>query len=164
MNGVQQLGEMLRHYADTETHKKQLFEKQSAHWTARIVELFDRMEQWLAPVKSPGLLETQREAYVAFGPNLAVEASTFKTQKLTIQIAGRVMEFVPEVMGTGGTISISVMGHTAARHGSVSLVGVPGTGDWQWRKTNGLKDADIYPFDADFLALQLQSLIPREYH
>ena len=164
MNGVQQLGEMLRHYAETEIHKKQLFEKQSAHWTARIAELFDRMEHWLEPVKSPNLLETQREAYVAFGPNLALEISTFKTQKLTIQIAGKVMEFVPEVMGAGGTISLAVVGHTASRHGSVSLVGVPETGDWQWRKTNGLKDADVHAFDADFLALQLQSLIPREYH
>ena len=40
MNDVQQLGEMLRHYAESEAHKKQLFESQSAVWTARITELF----------------------------------------------------------------------------------------------------------------------------
>ena len=33
---------------------------------------------------------------------------------------------------------------------------------WQWRKTNGLKDPDTFVFDANFLAQQLQSLIPRE--
>ena len=30
MDDVQQLGEMLRHYAESEAHKKQLFETQSA--------------------------------------------------------------------------------------------------------------------------------------
>ena len=53
------------------------------------------------------------------------------------------------------------MGLTAARYGSISLVGLP-NGEWQWRKTNGLKDPDTFVFDADFLAQQLQSLIPRD--
>ena len=162
MDDVQQLGEMLRHYAESEAHKKQLFESQSAQWAARIAALFDQIQQWLEPVLVPHLLEVSREAYVASGPSVPVETSTFKSEKLSIVIAGKPVEFVPDVMGVGGQISVAVMGFTAARYGSVSLVCMsPATG-WQWRKTNGLKDPDTFEFDANFLAQQLQSLIPRE--
>ena len=89
MNDVQQLGEMLRHYAESEAHKKQLFATQSAAWAARIGALFDQIEQWLEPVKAPNLLEVSREAYVASGPSVPVETSTFKTEKLSIVIAGK---------------------------------------------------------------------------
>ena len=47
MNDVQQLGEMLRHYAQSEAHKKQVFETQSAQWAVRIGQLFDQIEQCL---------------------------------------------------------------------------------------------------------------------
>ncbi|MBV4545990.1 MULTISPECIES: hypothetical protein [Pseudomonas] len=161
MNDVQQLGEMLRHYAESEAHKKQLFTTQSAEWATRIGALFDQIEQWLEPVKAPNLLEVSREAYVASGPSVPVETSTFKTKKLSIVIAGKPVEFVPDVMGSGGQISLAVMGLTAARYGSISLVGLA-DGAWQWRKTNGLKDPDTFAFDANFLAQQLQSLIPRD--
>ncbi|MBV4484809.1 hypothetical protein HU727_004340 [Pseudomonas sp. SWRI153] len=161
MNDVQQLGEMLRHYADSEAHKKQLFETQSATWAARITELFGHIQRWLEPVQTPGLLEVSREPYVAFGPSIPVETSTFNTEKLSIVIAGKSVEFVPDVMGSGGQISLAVAGLTAARYGSISLVGLP-DGQWQWRKTNGLKDPDMFVFDENFLALQLQSLIPRD--
>ncbi|WP_367084664.1 hypothetical protein ABV589_02075 [Pseudomonas sp. HOU2] len=161
MNDVQQLGEMLRHYAESEAHKKQLFETQSQTWAARISELFGQIQQWLEPVQAPNLLEVSREAYVAFGPSTPVETSTFKTEKLSIVIAGKPVEFVPDVMGSAGQISLAVMGLTAARYGSISLVGLA-SGEWQWRKTNGLKDPDTFVFDANFLAQQLQSLIPRD--
>ena len=118
--------------------------------------------EWLEPVKQVGLLEVHREAYVASGPNVPLETSTFKTEKLNVQITGKTVEFVPEVMGAGGLISVSVMGLTAARHGSVSLVLPADKNDWLWKKTNGLKDPDTFGFDANFLASQLQSLIPRE--
>ncbi|MNY48978.1 hypothetical protein D3C86_1843590 [compost metagenome] len=72
------------------------------------------------------------------------------------------MEFVPEAMGAVGLITLAVVGLTAARYGSVSLVCLPPSTEWQWRKTNGLKDPDTFAFDANFLAQQLQSLIPRE--
>jgi hypothetical protein len=162
MDDVRQLGEMLRHYAESEAHKKQLFEAQSAEWARRIGELFDQIQQWLEPVLAPNLLEVSREAYVASGPSVPVETSTFKTEKLSILIAGKPVEFVPDVMGAGGQISLAVMGFTSARYGSVSLVCMPPSNGWQWRKTNGLKDPDTFVFEADFLAQQLQSLIPRE--
>jgi hypothetical protein len=162
MDDVQQLGEMLRHYADSEAHKKQLFESQSAEWARAIGELFDQIQQWLEPVLAPHLLEVSREAYVASGPSVPVETSTFKTEKLSILITGKPVEFVPDVMGAGGQISLAVMGFTAARYGSVSLINLPAPNGWQWRKTNGLKEADTFVFDANFLAQQLQSLIPRE--
>jgi len=110
MDDVQQLGEMLRYYADSEAHKKQLFETQSATWATRITELFGQIQQWLEPVQAPGLLEVSREDYVAFGPSTPVETSTFKTEKLSIVIAGKPVEFVPDVMGSGGQISLAVMG------------------------------------------------------
>lgn len=162
MDDVQQLGEMLRHYAESEAHKKQLFESQSAVWAMRIGELFDQIEQWLAPVRTPNLLEVSREVYVAFGASVPVETSAFQSEKLSILIAGKPVEFVPEVMGAGGLITLAVVGLTAARYGSVSLVCLPPSTEWQWRKTNGLKDPDTFAFDANFLAQQLQSLIPRE--
>ncbi|WP_426132702.1 hypothetical protein [Pseudomonas sp. PWP3-1b2] len=162
MDDVQQLGEMLRHYADSEAHKKQQFEVQSARWAQKLGELFGQIEQWLEPVKSAGLLEVHREAYVASNASVPSETSTFKTEKLIVQITGKSVEFVPEVMGVGGFISVSVIGLTAARHGSVSLVLPADKNDWLWKKTNGLKDPDTFTFNANFLASQLQSLIPRE--
>jgi len=162
MDDVQQLGEMLRHYAESEAHKKQLFESQSTVWATRISELFDQIGQWLEPVLAPNLLEVNREVYVASGPSIALDTSPFRTEKLSILIAGKPVEFVPDVMGAGGQITLAVMGLTAARFGSVSLVCQPPASSWQWRKTNGLKDPDIFPFDAGFLAQQLQGLIPRD--
>ncbi len=162
MDDVQQLGEMLRRYAESETHKKQQFDVQSARWAHKLGELFEQVEQWLEPVKSAGLLEVHREVYVASGPSVPVDTSTFKTEKLTVLITGKSVEFVPEVMGTDGYIRVAVMGLTAARHGSVSLVLPADKNDWLWKKTNGLKDPDTFTFDANFLAAQLQSLIPRE--
>src|SRR3546814_7471241 len=67
MDDVKQLGEMLRHYADSEAHKKQQHEAQSAVWAAQIEALYGQIEQWLAPVMAPNLLELSREAYVAHG-------------------------------------------------------------------------------------------------
>jgi hypothetical protein len=162
MDDVQQLGEMLRHYAESEAQKKQQFELQSARWAQKLGELFEQIEQWLEPVKRAGLLEVRREAYVASSPSVPVEASTFKSEKLNVLITGKSVEFVPDVMGADGFISVAVMGLTAARHGSVSLVLPADKNDWLWKKTNGLKDPDTFAFDANFLAAQLQSLIPRE--
>jgi hypothetical protein len=162
MDDVQQLGEMLRHYAESEAHKRQVLESQSAVWTTRISELFDQIQAWLEPVLAANLLEVSRDAYVASGPSVPAETSTFRTEKLGIMITGKPVEFVPEVMGAGGQISVAVLGFTSARVGSVSLVCQPPSDSWQWRKTNGLKEADTFAFDADFLAQQLQSLIPRE--
>ncbi|MCD9568479.1 hypothetical protein [Pseudomonas protegens] len=161
MDDIQQLGEMLRHYAACEAHKKQLFDSQSVVWARRIHQLFGQIEDWLAPVLLPDLLALQREPYVAFSPAVPLEVSTFKSEKLTIHIAGKPVEFVPDVMGPQGQIFLAVIGLTAARLGSVSLVG-EASGGWQWRKTNGLKDPDVFAFDGNFLAAQLQSLIPRE--
>lgn len=62
MDDVQQLGEMLRHYADSEAHKKQLFETQSATWATRINALFGQIQQWLEPVQAPGLTGTLEPA------------------------------------------------------------------------------------------------------
>ncbi|SFY24284.1 hypothetical protein SAMN03159390_04485 [Pseudomonas sp. NFACC49-2] len=162
MDGVQQLGDTLSRYADSEAHKKQQHQAQAAVWAEQIEALYGQIEQWLAPVMAPGLLALSREAHVAHGPGVPVETSTFRTEKLTVSITGKAVEFVPDAMGSGGQISLAVMGLTAARYGSISLVHSLASGEWQWRKTNGLKDPDTFVFDADFLAQQLQSLIPRD--
>ncbi|EJL05267.1 MULTISPECIES: hypothetical protein [Pseudomonas] len=162
MDDVQQLGEMLRHYADSEAHKKQQHLAQSTVWAEQIQLLFGQIEHWLAPVMAPGLLELSREAYVAHGASVEAQASPFKTEKLTVSITGKPVEFVPEVMGVGGLVSLSIIGLASTRHGSISLICQPPSVQWQWRRTNGLKDPDTFVFDADFLAQQLQGLIPRE--
>jgi hypothetical protein len=161
MDDVRQLGEMLRRYAESEAHKKQLFESQKVLWASRITELFEHIQQWLAPVLMPDLLTLNREPYLAFSPSVPVKTSTFKTEKLTLVIVGKPVEFVPDVMGAAGQISLAVMGLTAARYGSVSLMGLA-DGSWQWRQANGLKESDVFTFDGNFLASQLQALIPRE--
>ena len=92
MDDIQQLGEMLRHYAASEAHKKQLFDSQSVVWARRIHQLFGQIEDWLAPVLLPDLLALQREPYVAFSPAVPLEVSTFKSEKLTIHIAGKPVE------------------------------------------------------------------------
>jgi len=80
---------------------------QSARWALKLGELFQQIEQWLEPVNTAGLLEVHREAYVASGPSVPVETSPFKSEKLTVQITGKNVEFVPDVMGVGGLISVS---------------------------------------------------------
>jgi len=162
MDDIRQLGEMLRHYADSEAHKKQQHQAQSLVWAEQIEALYGQIGQWLAPVLAPDLLTLSRETYVAHGPSVAVETSGFKTEKLTLTITGKPVEFVPDVMGVGGLVSLSIMGLASTRHGSISLVCQPPSVQWQWRRTNGLKDPDTFAFDADFLAQQLQSLIPRD--
>jgi hypothetical protein len=68
MNDVQQLGEMLRHYAESEAHKKQLFETQSQAGPAASSNCSARSSNgWNR--QAPNLLEVSREAYVAFGPS-----------------------------------------------------------------------------------------------
>ncbi|WP_407309711.1 hypothetical protein [Pseudomonas sp. nanlin1] len=162
MDDIQQLGDMLRHYADSEANKQRTFDSHTALWSAHISALYDQIESWLAPVLAPDLLEIQRSPYVASNAQVPAEGSPFKSEKLTLLLTAKPVEFVPEVMGAGGAISLAVMGLTSARHGSISLVCQPPSSLWQWRKTNGLKEADTCPFDANFLALQLQGLIPRE--
>ena len=162
MDDIRQLGEMLRHYADSEAHKKQQHQAQSLVWSEQIKVLYGQIEQWLAPVVAPGLLTLNRETYVAHGPSVPIETSGFKTEKLILTITGKPVEFVPEVMGVGGLVSLSIIGQASTSHGSIYLFCQPPSVQWQWRRTNGLKDADTLAFDADFLAQQLQSLITRD--
>src|SRR3546814_14286875 len=107
---------------------------------------------------APNLLELSREAYVAHGPSVPAETSDFKTEKLTLFITGKPVEFIPDVMGSGGQISLAIMGLTATRYGSISLVCLPPSLQWQLRRTNGLKAPDIFTFAADFPAPQLQKI------
>ena len=50
MDDVQQLGEMLRHYADSEAHKQQQHQAQSAVWAEQIEALYGQIEiaDWAA--------------------------------------------------------------------------------------------------------------------
>jgi hypothetical protein len=159
MNDVQQLGEMLRHYAESEAHKKQLFETQSQEW-ASAFELFGQIQQWLEPAGTEPAGGEPR-SLCRIRAEHPVETPDLQDRKTEHRDRRQMVEFVPDVMGSAGQISLAVMGLTAARYGSISLVGLP-SGEWQWRKTNGLKDPDTFVFDADFLAQQLQSLIPRD--
>ena len=163
MDEVQQLGEMLKQYALSEDHKKQQFEAQCSHWTLSINALFERVEQWLQPLRDGGLMTVVREPYLATNANFPSTASPFASHKLTVTLALRSVEFVPEVMGAKGVISLSVMGLTSDRYGSISLVNTPPSEDWQWRKERGAKDPEVHLLTADYLAQQLQALIPRHH-
>lgn len=161
MDEIQQLGELLRQHALSEEHKKRQFEEQAAAWAASVARLYADIEQWLQPVQSEGLLEVQREPYVASSSAFPVTVSPFATEKLGVTITGKTVELVPEVMGAKGSITISVVGLPSDRYGSISLICLPPSSNWLWRKDRGIKEPDLFPFTADFFALQLQSLIPK---
>ncbi len=161
MDEVGQLGEMLKQYALSEEHKKQQFEAQCSHWTLSINALFEQIEQWLQPLTQSGLLEVTREPFLAANGAFPAPLSPFASHKLTIALALRSVEFVPEVMGAKGVVSLAVMGLTSDRYGSISLVCTPPSHDWQWRKDRGVKDPEVHLLTADYLAQQLQALIPR---
>lgn len=163
MDEVQQLGEMLKQYALSEEHKKQQFEAQCSHWTQSINALYQRIEQWLQPLREGGLVEISREPYLAANASFPAPLSPFASHKLSITLALRSVEFVPEVMGAKGVISLAVMGLTSDRYGSISLVCTPPSEDWQWRKDRGVKEAETHALTADYLAQQLQALIPRPH-
>ncbi|MNE08012.1 hypothetical protein D3C76_331930 [compost metagenome] len=161
MNEIAQLGEMLRQHALSEEHKKQQFEEQASAWAESIRGLYADIEQWLEPVRSDGLLELQREPYIAANAAFAATVSPFSTEKLAVTITGKTVELVPEVMGAKGSITLSVVGLPSDRYGSISLICLPPSTEWWWRKDRGIKEPDLYPFTADFFAQQLQSLIPK---
>ena len=124
--------------------------------------MFDDIQQWLEPVQAPNLLEVSREAYVAFGPEHAgrdLDVQDRETEHRDCRQTGGVRAGCD---GRGRQISLAVMG---LDRGALwqRFAGVPAaSSEWQWRKTNGLKDPDTFAFDANFLAQQLQSLIPRD--
>ncbi|EIK95829.1 hypothetical protein PMM47T1_14266 [Pseudomonas sp. M47T1] len=163
MDEVQQLGEMLKQYALSEEHKKQQFEAQCSHWTLSISTLYEQIEHWLQPLKDSGLLDVTREPFLAANASFPAPVSPFASHKLTITLALRSVEFVPEVMGAKGVVSLSVMGLTSDRFGSISLNCTPPSTDWQWRKDRGAKEPEVHLLTADYLAQQLQALIPRQH-
>ncbi|MDE1166602.1 MAG: hypothetical protein PW845_14750 [Pseudomonas sp.] len=161
MDEVQNLGEMLKHYTLSEEQKKQQFEGQCGEWSISIDQLFETIEQWLQPLSATGLLDVQREPYQAASSVFPAPVSPFNSQKMSISLALRTVELIPEVMGPKGVISLSVMGLTSDRFGSISIVRTPPSADWLWRKDRGVKEPEVSPLTSDFLALQLQALIPK---
>ena len=161
MDEVRQLGELLTQYAASEEHKKDQFRQQCEHWRLQIANLFGRIEQWFEPLTASGRLGITREPLQASSAMYPLADSPFQTEKLLITLATRSVELVPEVMGNKGIIRISVQGLTSDRHGSLSLVNTPPSADWLWRKERGAKEPEVNVLDADFLALQLQALVPK---
>jgi len=161
MDEVQQLGDLLKSYAASETQRKQQFLDQCEHWRSSIEALFSRIEQWLEPLTAEGLLSVSRESRTAFNGAYPLDTSPFHSEQLSITLALHVVELIPQVMGAAGAIQIAVAGLTSDRHGSLSLTNTPPSGDWQWRKERGAKEAEVHTLTADLLALQLQALIPR---
>lgn len=161
MDEISQLGEMLRQHALSEEHKKRQFDEQTAAWSASILQLYANIEQWLQPVSDEGLLEVQREPYIAANAVFAPTVSPFATEKLAVTVTGKTVELVPEVMGAKGSITLSVVGLPSDRYGSISLICLPPSSEWSWRKDRGINQPDLYPFTPDFFAQQLQSLIPK---
>jgi hypothetical protein len=161
MDEVQNLGEMLKQYALSEEQKKQQFEAQCGHWASSIRQLFDTIEQWLQPLVASGLVEVLREPYLAASSAYPSPVSPFSSEKMSISLALRTVELMPEVMGAKGVVSLSVVGLTSDRFGSISVVCMPPAPEWVWRKDRGVKEPETSILTADFLALQLQNLIPK---
>lgn len=161
MDEVQQLATMLQNHAAGEELKKQQFEAQCQAWVQGIGDLYRNIEAWLAPLSAAGLLEITREPYIAVDSAFPLPLSPFVSEKLSITLALRSVELIPQVMAARGQVVISVVGLTSDRYGSISLV-QPAAGEpWQWRKDRGIKEAEVHELTADYLALQLQGLIPR---
>jgi hypothetical protein len=161
MDEVQQLANMLQNYAAGEELKKQQFEAQCQAWGQGISDLYRDIEGWLAPLSGAGLLEITREPYIAVDSAFPLPVSPFVSEKLAVTLALRSVELIPQVMAAKGQIVISVVGLTSDRYGSISLVR-PATGEaWQWRKDRGIKEPEVHELTADYLAVQLQGLIPR---
>lgn len=161
MDEVHQLATMLQNYAAGEERKKQQFEAQCQAWAQGIGELYRDIESWLAPLSSAGLLEITREPYVAVDSAFPLPVSPFVSEKLAVTLALRSVELIPQVMAAKGQVVISVVGLTSDRYGSISLVRPAADEAWQWRKDRGIKDPEVHELTADYLALQLQSLVPR---
>jgi len=161
MDELQQLAALLEQFSAAETQQQQQFVEQCREWQASIDGLFDTVEAWLQPLAERGLVTLQKTPHVAISDGWPVETSPFISHSLTVSLAHRSVTLLPVVMGSNGQTVVRIDGLTSDRHGSVSLVRMPASADWHWRKERGAQEAQSTLLTPQFLALQLQGLIPK---
>jgi|GEM_PF-210576 len=162
MDEIQRLGELLSANQRNEEHKHQQFHADLAQWETSISTLYEQIEQWLAPLIASGQIVTEYEPHLAQSKGYPDENSPFRTQRLTLTIAGRQVVFIPDAMGPKGLVSIVATGLSLHGQEQVSLSCVDATQGKQWmeKKRIGVKESDAQPFTADYFAKQLQALVP----
>jgi endonuclease/exonuclease/phosphatase (EEP) superfamily protein YafD len=162
MDEIQRLGELLSANQRNEEHKHQQFHADLAQWEASIRTLYEQIEQWLAPLVTTGQIVTEYEPHLAQSKGYPDENSPFRTQRLTLSIAGRQVVLIPDAMGPKGAISVVATGLSLHGQEQVLLTCVAATQGVQWMETKriGVKESDAQPFTADYFAKQLQALVP----
>jgi hypothetical protein len=161
MDEVQRLGELLDANERNDEHKHQQFQSDFTHWEASITGLYEQIEGWMAPLKSSGQMAFEYEPHLAQSKGYPDENSPFRTQRMTLSFAARQVVFVPDAMGSKGQVSITATGLSVHAQEQVTLTLATHDGEWQLTKRIGLKESSTYPFNVDFFAKQLQTLVPQ---
>ncbi|RMQ94203.1 hypothetical protein ALP94_04332 [Pseudomonas savastanoi pv. glycinea] len=162
MDEIQRLGELLSANQRNEEHKHQQFHTGLAQWQASILKLYEQIETWLKPLTDSGQITVEFEPHLAQSKGYPDENSPFRTQRMTLSIAGRQVALIPDAMGAKGLVSISAIGLSPHAQEQVSLICVDATQGVQWmeKKRIGVKESEAVPFTADHFARQLQALVP----
>lgn len=160
MDEVQRLGELLDANKRNEEHKHQQFQSDFAHWEASIAGLYQQIEGWMAPLKNSGQMTFEYEPHLAQSKGYPDENSPFRTQRMTLSFAARQVVFVPDAMGPKGQVSITATGLSMHAQEQITLSLASYDGEWQVTRRTGLKESATYPFDVNFFAKQLQTLVP----
>jgi hypothetical protein len=164
MDEIQKLGELLSANQRNEENKHQQFHTGLANWQSCIEKLYEQVEAWLKPLTDSGQITVEYEPHLAQSKGYPDENSPFRTQRMTVAIAGRQVAFIPDAMGAKGSVSIAVTGLSPHAQEQVALSCVDATQGVQWmeKKRIGVKESDALPFTADYFAKQLQALVPQQ--
>lgn len=164
MDEIQRLGELLSANQRNEEHKHQQFHSGLAQWQASILKLYEQIEAWLKPLTDTGQITVEYEPHLAQSKGYPDENSPFRTQRMTLSIAGRQVVLIPDAMGPKGQLSIAATGLSLHGQEQVSLSCIDATQGVQWmqHKRIGVKESEAHPFTADCFARQLQALVPMQ--
>jgi hypothetical protein len=162
MDEIQRLGELLSANQRNEEHKHQQFHTDLAQWQASILKLYEQIELWLKPLTDSGQITVEYEPHLAQSKGYPDENSPFRTQRMTLSIAGRQVVLIPDAMGAKGLVSVAATGLSLHAQEQVSLSCVNATQGVQWveKRRIGVKESEAQPFTADYFAKELQSLVP----
>jgi hypothetical protein len=161
MDEIQRLGELLVANQRHEQEKHERFHADIARWGASILALYGQIEQWLKPLVDAGHIRLEFEPHLAQSKGYPDEHSPFHSQRLTLTIMNRQVVFVPEAMGNKGIVSVDVSGLSLHGQEQFTLSQAPGANDWLLRKRTGVKEQEPQVLTADYLARELQNLVPQ---
>ena len=161
MDEIQRLSELLTANQRYEENKHQRFHDDLTQWNASIDALYQRVEEWLAPVVEAGQTRFEYEPHLAQSKGYPDENSPFRTRRMGFFLAAHQVAFVPDAMGPKGQVSLSVSGLSLHGQEKYSLQLEPGHRDWMLKKTVGVKDSEPLAFTADYFGRLLQGVVPQ---